>query len=110
MGHHFIGHGDGLGRLAVIRHQFQNVVKLSGVSTGVEEYGYGGSSPASPYIVNNEGKGVAWANSLFEDNAEFGLGVRLAIDNHKERASVLLKNRQDQLKDSKLVEEILTTD
>lgn len=39
---------------------------------------YGGSSPTCPYTVNQEGKGPAWANSLFEDNAEFGLGMRLA--------------------------------
>ncbi len=39
---------------------------------------YGGSSPTCPYTVNKEGKGPAWANSLFEDNAEFGLGMRLA--------------------------------
>lgn len=39
---------------------------------------WGGSSPASPYTVNKEGKGPAWANSLFEDNAEFGFGMNLA--------------------------------
>lgn len=39
---------------------------------------YGGSSPTCPYTVNKDGKGPAWANSLFEDNAEFGLGMRLA--------------------------------
>lgn len=39
---------------------------------------WGGSSPASPYTVNKEGKGPAWANSLFEDNAEFGYGMQLA--------------------------------
>lgn len=39
---------------------------------------WGGSSPASPYTVNKEGKGPAWANSLFEDNAEFGFGMELA--------------------------------
>ncbi len=38
---------------------------------------WGGSSPASPYTVNHEGKGPAWANSLFEDNAEFGFGMQL---------------------------------
>ncbi|MBS4932185.1 MAG: pyruvate:ferredoxin (flavodoxin) oxidoreductase [Clostridiales bacterium] len=41
---------------------------------------WGGSSPASPYTVNKEGRGPAWANSLFEDNAEFGYGMRLAQD------------------------------
>ncbi|MBK8807483.1 MAG: pyruvate:ferredoxin (flavodoxin) oxidoreductase [Bacteroidales bacterium] len=39
---------------------------------------YGGSSPATPYIKDANGKGVAWANSLFEDNAEFGLGITIA--------------------------------
>jgi pyruvate-ferredoxin/flavodoxin oxidoreductase len=46
---------------------------------------YGGSSPASPYIANEEGHGVAWANSLFEDNAEFGLGMNIAIDKLRAR-------------------------
>lgn len=41
---------------------------------------YGGSAPTCPYTVNEEGRGPAWANSLFEDNAEFGLGMRLACD------------------------------
>ncbi len=41
---------------------------------------YGGSFPSCPYAVNSEGKGPAWANSLFEDNAEFGLGIRLACE------------------------------
>ena len=41
---------------------------------------YGGNLPTTPYTVNREGRGPAWANSLFEDNAEFGLGIRLALD------------------------------
>ncbi len=41
---------------------------------------YGGSAPTCPYTVNEDGRGPAWANSLFEDNAEFGLGMRLAYD------------------------------
>ncbi|MBI4164837.1 MAG: pyruvate:ferredoxin (flavodoxin) oxidoreductase, partial [Acidobacteria bacterium] len=41
---------------------------------------YGGNLPTTPYAVNEEGRGPTWANSLFEDNAEFGLGMRLAID------------------------------
>jgi len=41
---------------------------------------YGGTFPTSPYAVNVEGKGPAWANSLFEDNAEYGFGMRLAVD------------------------------
>ena len=41
---------------------------------------YGGNLPTTPYTVNREGRGPAWSNSLFEDNAEFGLGMRLAMD------------------------------
>ncbi|MGE3510747.1 MAG: thiamine pyrophosphate-dependent enzyme, partial [Vicinamibacterales bacterium] len=41
---------------------------------------YGGNLPTTPYVTNHEGRGPAWANSLFEDNAEFGLGLRLAAD------------------------------
>ena len=44
---------------------------------------YGGSSPTCPYTVNKNGHGPAWANSLFEDNAEFGLGMRLALNARK---------------------------
>ena len=45
---------------------------------------YGGSAPTCPYTVNEKGEGPAWANSLFEDNAEFGLGMRLAYDTQKD--------------------------
>ncbi|HEU4597765.1 MAG TPA: pyruvate:ferredoxin (flavodoxin) oxidoreductase [Pyrinomonadaceae bacterium] len=41
---------------------------------------YGGNLPTTPYTVNREGRGPAWSNSLFEDNAEFGLGMRMALD------------------------------
>jgi pyruvate-ferredoxin/flavodoxin oxidoreductase len=41
---------------------------------------YGGNLPTTPWTTNPEGRGPAWNNSLFEDNAEFGLGIRLAID------------------------------
>ena len=43
---------------------------------------YGGNLPTTPYTTNRSGRGPAWSNSLFEDNAEFGLGLRLAVDNH----------------------------
>uniref|UniRef100_UPI004047C067 pyruvate:ferredoxin (flavodoxin) oxidoreductase n=1 Tax=Mariniflexile sp. TaxID=1979402 RepID=UPI004047C067 len=43
---------------------------------------YGGNQPATPWTVNEEGRGPAWSNSLFEDNAEFGLGMRITADNH----------------------------
>jgi len=51
---------------------------------------YGGNLPTTPYTCNSEGRGPAWANSLFEDNAEFGLGFRLGVDNHKRHAQLLL--------------------
>jgi pyruvate-ferredoxin/flavodoxin oxidoreductase len=51
---------------------------------------YGGNLPTTPWAVNKEGRGPAWSNSLFEDNAEFGFGFRLAIDKHNESAKELL--------------------
>src|SRR5689334_4614219 len=51
---------------------------------------YGGNLPTTPYTVNPEGRGPAWSNSLFEDNAEFGLGMRLALDKQQEYARELL--------------------
>ena len=47
---------------------------------------YGGNLPTTPWSVNKEGRGPAWANSLFEDNAEFGLGFRLSLDTQREEA------------------------
>jgi pyruvate-ferredoxin/flavodoxin oxidoreductase len=47
---------------------------------------YGGNLPTTPWTTNNDGRGPAWSNSLFEDNAEFGLGMRLTIDKHTEMA------------------------
>ena len=52
---------------------------------------YGGNLPTTPYTVNREGRGPAWANSLFEDNAEFGLGMRLAVDAHRDHATQALQ-------------------
>jgi pyruvate-ferredoxin/flavodoxin oxidoreductase len=51
---------------------------------------YGGNLPTTPWSHNREGRGPAWANSLFEDNAEFGLGYRLSLDKHEELARELL--------------------
>jgi pyruvate-ferredoxin/flavodoxin oxidoreductase len=51
---------------------------------------YGGNLPTTPWSVNKQGHGPAWANSLFEDNAEFGLGFRLALDKQREQAKELL--------------------
>ncbi|MGR9087777.1 MAG: pyruvate:ferredoxin (flavodoxin) oxidoreductase [Gammaproteobacteria bacterium] len=53
---------------------------------------YGGNLPTTPWSKNAEGRGPAWANSLFEDNAEFGLGMRIAIDKQKEYAGELLQS------------------
>ena len=51
---------------------------------------YGGNLPTTPYTVNRQGRGPAWSNSLFEDNAEFGLGMRLAVDQQNLYAQQLL--------------------
>ncbi len=51
---------------------------------------YGGSLPTTPWSVNNEGRGPAWANSLFEDNAEFGFGMRLAAEKKSDNARELV--------------------
>jgi pyruvate-ferredoxin/flavodoxin oxidoreductase len=51
---------------------------------------YGGNLPTTPWCTNGEGRGPAWANSLFEDNAEFGLGMRVALDQRRRRAEALL--------------------
>ena len=51
---------------------------------------YGGNLPTTPYCVNEEGRGPTWSNSLFEDNAEFGLGMRLAVDKQNEYARELV--------------------
>ena len=53
---------------------------------------YGGNLPTTPWTHNQEGRGPAWSNSLFEDNAEFGLGFRVSIDKQREFASELLKS------------------
>ncbi len=53
---------------------------------------YGGSAPATPYCANKEGKGVAWANSLFEDNAEYGYGIGIGVDKMRQRIERLMKN------------------
>jgi pyruvate-ferredoxin/flavodoxin oxidoreductase len=51
---------------------------------------YGGNQPTTPWTVNRDGRGPAWANSLFEDNAEFGLGMRVALDKQAEYARELV--------------------
>src|SRR5215470_2067462 len=60
---------------------------------------YGGNLPTTPYTVDRAGRGPAWANSLFEDNAEFGLGMRLALDAHRTHAERLLTGLAGQVGD-----------
>ena len=67
---------------------------------------YGGNLPTTPWTTNAEGRGPAWSNSLFEDNAEFGLGFRLTADRHAE----LARSRLTQLRDvvgAELADDIL---
>ena len=70
---------------------------------------YGGNLPTTPWAINKEGRGPAWSNSLFEDNAEFGMGFRLAIDKHSNQAQNLLKKLSTEI-GGKLVDEILNAD
>ncbi|MEI7796161.1 MAG: pyruvate:ferredoxin (flavodoxin) oxidoreductase [Methylococcaceae bacterium] len=56
---------------------------------------YGGNLPTTPWTKNAEGRGVAWSNSLFEDNAEFGLGMRVALDKKHEYAKELLASLRE---------------
>jgi pyruvate-ferredoxin/flavodoxin oxidoreductase len=51
---------------------------------------YGGNLPTTPWSVNEKGRGPAWSNSLFEDNAEFGLGIRLALEAQRDDATLLI--------------------
>jgi len=67
---------------------------------------YGGNLPCTPYTTNAEGKGPTWNNSLFEDAAEFGFGMRLAVDQQIEYATGLLKKLAPQIGDT-LVTELL---
>jgi pyruvate-ferredoxin/flavodoxin oxidoreductase len=70
---------------------------------------YGGNLPTTPWTLNAEGRGPAWNNSLFEDNAEFGLGMRAALDKQTEFAHELLQALSDRL-DAHLVDELLRAD
>jgi pyruvate-ferredoxin/flavodoxin oxidoreductase len=69
---------------------------------------YGGNLPTTPYSTNAEGRGPTWCNSLFEDNAEFGLGMRLALDAKQVYAAHLLKQVAGQVGDE-LVQAILAS-
>ncbi|MFN2281856.1 MAG: pyruvate:ferredoxin (flavodoxin) oxidoreductase, partial [Anaerolineales bacterium] len=70
---------------------------------------YGGNLPTTPWKANEAGRGPTWSNSLFEDNAEFGLGMRLTIDKQREYAIELLPQFAD-LIGKDLVDEILNAD
>ncbi len=62
---------------------------------------YGGSAPATPYTTNHEGKGPAWANSLFEDNAEYGFGMATGVNKLRARIARLMESALDgELKDN----------
>ena len=58
---------------------------------------YGGSFPSTPYTTNAEGFGPAWANSLFEDNAEFGFGMRIAYETMRDRVQTLLVDHKHEM-------------
>jgi pyruvate-ferredoxin/flavodoxin oxidoreductase len=70
---------------------------------------YGGNLPTTPYTVNCDGRGPAWSNSLFEDNAEFGLGMRLAVDKQHEYARELVWKLTSSIGDE-LAQAILNAD
>jgi len=70
---------------------------------------YGGNLPTTPYTVNADGRGPAWSNSLFEDNAEFGLGMRLAVDGLAQQAQALVRGLAARLGDT-LAEGLLAAD
>ena len=70
---------------------------------------YGGNLPTTPWSTNGEGRGPAWSNSLFEDNAEFGLGFRVAFDQRRRRAEQLLRQHAADLPQA-LVDGLLNAD
>ena len=70
---------------------------------------YGGNLPTTPYTTNNDGRGPAWANSLFEDNAEYGLGIKLALNSKQNRAQKLLRALKDDV-GAELAEAILANE
>jgi pyruvate-ferredoxin/flavodoxin oxidoreductase len=70
---------------------------------------FGGNLPTTPWSQNDQGRGPAWSNSLFEDNAEFGLGMRLTLDKHQEYAHELLPMFSEQVGED-LVSEVLNAD
>ncbi len=70
---------------------------------------YGGNLPTTPYTHNAQGRGPAWANSLFEDNAEFGFGIRVALDKQAEEARELVQLLAEDI-GAELVNALLSAD
>jgi len=70
---------------------------------------YGGNLPTTPWTTNKEGRGTTWSNSLFEDNAEFGFGFRIAIDKEIEYAHELLKKLEGEI-GTELVDAVINAD
>lgn len=70
---------------------------------------FGGNLPTTPWAKNAQGRGPAWSNSLFEDNAEFGLGMRITLDKQTEYTHELLHKLEDKI-GNELVEELLNAD
>jgi pyruvate-ferredoxin/flavodoxin oxidoreductase len=81
---------------------------LIGNATGCSSI-YGGNLPTTPYAINREGRGPSWSNSLFEDNAEFALGMRLAVDQQTQYARELVHRLAATLGDE-LVQSLLNAD
>lgn len=70
---------------------------------------YGGNLPTTPWSMNKDGRGPAWSNSLFEDNAEFGMGMRLTMDKQTEYARELVHRLREQIGEE-LADKLLSTD
>jgi len=81
---------------------------LIGNATGCSSI-YGGNLPTTPYAINSDGRGPAWSNSLFEDNAEFGFGMRLSVDAHEGYAKLLLERLASQV-GQQLVDALLSAE
>lgn len=71
---------------------------------------YGGNLPTTPWAKNSEGRGPTWNNSLFEDNAEFGLGFRMTINKHREHAGEMLEELRSKIGNNDLTDAVLNAD
>jgi pyruvate-ferredoxin/flavodoxin oxidoreductase len=79
---------------------------IVGNATGCSSI-YGGNLPTTPWAKNADGRGPAWSNSLFEDNAEFGLGIRVALDKQRDLAKELVRKLAEPI-GSELADALLT--